>query len=138
MEASKSWLFHYELPKIDAWLGVVRTRDTTCADLAEDAKALNTALQKVIAATQMAWSSGQPQEALANAVPYLQAFGHLVLAWIWLDVSASCRGAQTPAQTGRQAAAKFFYHYELPKIDAWLTVVGNRDMTCANLSEEAF
>jgi len=108
------------------------------ADLAADAKALNTALQKVIVATQMAWSSGQPQEALANAVPYLQAFGHLVLAWIWLDVSASCRGAQTPAQTGRQAAAKFFYHYELPKIDAWLQVVSNRDMTCANLAEDAF
>ena len=108
------------------------------ADLAADAKALNTALQKVIAATQMAWSSGQPQEALANAVPYLQAFGHLVLAWIWLDVSASCRGAQTPAQTGRQAAAKYFYHYELPKIDAWLQVVSNRDMTCANLAEDAF
>ena len=108
------------------------------ADLAADAKALNTALQKVIAATQMAWSSGQPQEALANAVPYLQAFGHLVLAWIWLDVSASCRGTQTPAQTGRQAAAKYFYHYELPKIDAWLQVVSNRDMTCANLAEDAF
>ena len=108
------------------------------ADLAADAKALNTALQKVIAATQMAWSSGQPQEALANAVPYLQAFGHLVLAWIWLDVSASCRGDQTLAQTGRQAAAKFFYHYELPKIDAWLQVVSNRDMTCANLAEDAF
>jgi butyryl-CoA dehydrogenase len=108
------------------------------ADLEADAKALNTALQKVIAATQMAWSSGQPQEALANAVPYLQAFGHLVLAWIWLDVSASCRGAQTPAQTGRQAAAKYFYHYELPKIDAWLQVVSNRDMTCANLAEDAF
>ncbi len=108
------------------------------ADLAADAKALNTALQKVIAATQMAWSSGHPQEALANAVPYLQAFGHLVLAWIWLDVSASCRGSQTPAQTGRQAAAKYFYHYELPKIDAWLQVVSNRDMTCANLAEDAF
>lgn len=107
-------------------------------DLAEDAKALTTALQKVTQATQMAWSTGQPQEALANAVPYLQAFGHLVLAWIWLDVSASCRGEASPKQTGRQAAAKYFYRYELPKIDAWLNVVGGRDMTCANLSEEAF
>ena len=107
-------------------------------DLADNAKALSDALQKVTKATQMAWSTGQPQEALANAVPYLQAFGHLVLAWIWLDVSASCRGNTTPAQTGRQAAAQYFYRYELPKIDAWLNVVGNRDMTCANLSEEAF
>jgi butyryl-CoA dehydrogenase len=87
-------------------------------DLADDAKALTAALQKVTQATQMAWSTGQPQEALANAVPYLQAFGHLVLAWVWLDVSASCRGEATPAQTGRQAAAKYFYRYELPKIDA--------------------
>lgn len=107
-------------------------------DLAEDAKALTSALQKVTQATQSAWSTGQPQEALANAVPYLQAFGHLVLAWIWLDVSASCRGEASPKQTGRQAAATYFYRYELPKIDAWLNVVGNRDMTCANLSEEAF
>jgi alkylation response protein AidB-like acyl-CoA dehydrogenase len=107
-------------------------------DLADDAQALTVALQKVTQATQMAWSTGQPQEALANAVPYLQAFGHLVLAWVWLDVSASCRGKASPSQTGRQAAAKYFYHYELPKIDAWLNVVGNRDMTCANLSEEAF
>ena len=110
----------------------------TLPDLADDAKALTAALQKVTQATQMAWSTGQPQEALANAVPYLQAFGHLVLAWVWLDVSASCRGEATPAQTGRQAAAKYFYRYELPKIDAWLNVVGNRDMTCANLSEESF
>ena len=108
------------------------------ADLAEDAKALSEALQKVTQATHMAWSSGQAQEALANAVPYLQAFGHLVLAWIWLDVSASCRGATSPAQTGRQAAAKYFFRYELPKIDAWLQVVSSRDMTCANLPEEAF
>jgi butyryl-CoA dehydrogenase len=107
-------------------------------DLAEDAKALTSALQKVTQATQSAWSTGQPQEALANAVPYLQAFGHLVLAWIWLDVSASCRGEASAKQTGRQAASKYFYRYELPKIDAWLNVVGNRDMTCAYLSEEAF
>src|SRR6185312_14625432 len=26
-------------------------------------------------------------DALANAVPYMQAFGHTVLAWIWLDVA---------------------------------------------------
>ena len=107
-------------------------------DLADNAKALTAALHKVTQATQSAWSTGQPQEALANAVPYLQGFGHLVLAWIWLDVSASCRGENSPQQTGRQAAAHYFYRYELPKIDAWLNVVGNRDMTCANLSEEAF
>jgi butyryl-CoA dehydrogenase len=35
-------------------------------------------------------------------------------------------------------AAQYFYHYELPKIGAWLNVVNGRDMTCAALAEEAF
>ena len=41
----------------------------------------------VIEATRAAWATGDPEEALANATPYLQAFGHMVLAWIWLDVA---------------------------------------------------
>ncbi len=31
------YFFHYELPRIGAWLEVVRRRDGTCADMAEDA-----------------------------------------------------------------------------------------------------
>ena len=102
------------------------------------AQSLKDALSKVSKATQLAWSTGQPQEALANAVPYLQAFGHLVLAWTWLDVVTSTQGKSSLAQVGREAACKYFFQYELPKIDAWLHVVSSRDMTCANLPEEAF
>ncbi len=107
--------------------------------LALHANALAQALQQVGAATKAAWATGQPTEALANAVPYMQAFGHTVLAWIWLDVSlASLQAPATAAQLGRLAACRFFYHYELPKIGAWLQVVSARDMTCAELPEEAF
>ena len=102
------------------------------------AHSLKEALNQVVNATQHAWSSGQANEALANAVPYLQAFGHLVLAWTWLDVVSSTIGQSSPSQLGREAAAKYFFQYELPKIDAWLKVVSSRDMTCANLPEEAF
>ncbi|MEG2278433.1 MAG: acyl-CoA dehydrogenase, partial [Comamonas sp.] len=56
-------------------------------ELAQYAQDLNQALQDVSAATQAAWQTGKPQEALANAVPYMQAFGHTVLAWVWLDVA---------------------------------------------------
>ena len=108
------------------------TEWTACAESLKDA------LSKVRKATQQAWSTGQPQEALANAVPYLQAFGHLVLAWTWLDVVTSTQGKSSLAQVGREAACKYFFQYELPKIDAWLHVVSSRDMTCANLPEEAF
>ena len=109
-------------------------------DLAAHANALGGALQHVGAATKAAWATGVPTDALANAVPYLQAFGHTVLAWIWLDVALAVQaggGADATAQ-GRLAAARFFFHYELPKIGAWLRVVETRDQTCAALPEEAF
>ena len=111
------------------------------ADWAPYANQLAQALQAVGATTKAAWATGNPQEALANAVPYLQGFGHTVLAWIWLDMA--CRlpedaASHSPAQQGRAAAARYFFHYELPRIDAWLNVVRTRDMTCAALPPDAF
>ncbi|MCY1167321.1 3-methylmercaptopropionyl-CoA dehydrogenase [compost metagenome] len=111
-------------------------------ELAVYANALGKALQHVGSATKAAWATGKPGDALANAVPYMQAFGHTVLAWIWLDVAlaaiASDAAKSIAARAGRLGATRYFYHYELPKIGAWLKVVETRDQTCADLPEEAF
>ena len=111
-------------------------------ELASHASVLGKALQKIESATKAAWATGNPTDALANAVPYMQAFGHTVLAWIWLDVALAVFRGDTAksiaSNAGKIAAMTYFYHYELPKIDAWLQVVVSRDLTCANLSEEAF
>ncbi|MBI5722025.1 MAG: acyl-CoA dehydrogenase [Burkholderiales bacterium] len=109
--------------------------------LAEAANALAAALQKVGAATKAAWATGNPEEALANATPYLQAFGHLVLAWIWLEVAlaAAAAGEQRPAlKQGKLAAMRYFYAYELPRIDAWLGVVARREPLVREMREEWF
>jgi alkylation response protein AidB-like acyl-CoA dehydrogenase len=103
-----------------------------------EAAALRDALKQVGNATQQAWEGAEPAQALANAVPYLQAFGHTVIAWIWLDVAASLEGNNTPAAQGRRAACRYFFRYELPKIGAWLNVVKSRDPTCADLPADAF
>ncbi|MDP3252717.1 MAG: acyl-CoA dehydrogenase [Hydrogenophaga sp.] len=108
-------------------------------ELAAHANALGQALAQVGAATKAAWATGEPTDALANAVPYLQAFGHTVLAWVWLDVALAASAApESRTRTGRLAAMRFFFHYELPKIGAWLQVVSQRDQTCAALPEDAF
>lgn len=106
--------------------------------LADEAAALKDAWAQVLQATQAAWAGGEPERALANAVPYLQAFGHTVLAWIWLDVACSLPADGGAAAQGRLAAMRFFYRYELPKIGAWLAVVARCDSTCMDLPEEAF
>ncbi|MDO9234593.1 MAG: acyl-CoA dehydrogenase [Aquabacterium sp.] len=113
------------------------------------AKALAKALQAIDHATKSAWSTGSPEEALANATPYLQAFGHTVLAWIWLELAVVAKAAQATGDwdkgplgagflKGKLACADYFFNYELPKIDAWLGVVARRDMTCAQAQVDWF
>ncbi len=111
--------------------------------LAEHAQALNGALARLGQATQSAWASGEPAEALANATPYLQAFGHVVLAWIWLDVALCARsrldrGDDAALLRGKLAACRYYFRYELPRIDAWLKVVETRDDTCRTMADEWF
>ncbi len=106
--------------------------------LVDHAQALASALQRVGAATKAAWSTGNPTEALANATPYLQAFGHTVLAWVWLDLAQSLPEESGAFKDGKLAAMRYFFHYELPKNDAWLAVVSSRDLTCANLAVDSF
>eukprot|EP01034_Spumella_vulgaris_P002651 gene2651-3436_t len=106
--------------------------------LAEQANQLAAAMARVGRATKAAWATGEPADALANAVPYMQAFGHMVLAWIWLDVALSVPADTQPANQGKLAAMRYFFHYELPKIGAWLQVVSTRDATCAAFPEDAF
>jgi butyryl-CoA dehydrogenase len=116
--------------------------------LAEHANALAAALKHLGGATRAAWASGDPEEALANATPYLQAFGHTVLAWVWLDVAlcaqarlgAAEKGASADAALlhGKLAACRYFFRYELPRIGAWLGVVEARDPTCRHMEESWF
>ncbi|HMO45900.1 MAG TPA: acyl-CoA dehydrogenase [Rubrivivax sp.] len=111
------------------------------------ARQLLTALQTLESATRAAWAEATPEQALANATPYLQAFGHVVLAWLWLDVALACeaRLGREPADAatldalhGRLAAMRYFYAYELPKIDAWLLPVAARQPLCREMRDAWF
>jgi alkylation response protein AidB-like acyl-CoA dehydrogenase len=102
------------------------------------ANALAVALQALGAATKSAWATGVPEEALANATPYLQAFGHTVLAWIWLDVALAGAARDDAFAQGQRAALRYFFAYELPKTPAWLAVVAAREPVCRHMKEAWF
>ncbi len=108
------------------------------AGFAEAANALAAALQKLGAATKAAWATGKPEEALANATPYLQAFGHVVLAWVWLEVAMAAQARGGALAEGKRAAMRYFFAYELPKIDAWLAVVASRCDVCRTMHDDWF
>jgi len=103
------------------------------------AAGLGAALRRLVAATQSAWATGVPEEALANATPYLQAFGHTVLAWVWLDVAlAAQRLPEGALAQGKLAAMRYFHAYELPKVEAWLGVVAARELLCSRMQPQWF
>ncbi len=122
-----------------------RTIDAAATDpgLAAHGRALADALRRLQDATRSAWATADPEAALANATPYLQAFGHVVLAWTWLEVAlVAARRVDSAASDGfllgKLQACRYFFSYELPKIDAWLGVVAARDATCREMRDDWF
>ncbi len=119
-------------------IGTTIERAGHVSAFATQANALASALQALGAATQAAWATGVAEEALANATPYLQAFGHTVLAWLWLDVALATASREDDQAQGQRAAMRYFFNYELPKTGAWLAVVSSRDPTCREMRQEWF
>ncbi len=70
-----------------------RATDTEWAAFAAD---LDAAVARMGSVTATLWGAGDPEVTLANAHVYLEAAGHLVVAWMWLEQALAC---------GRVAAA---------------------------------
>ena len=65
-----------------------------------------------------------PAAALENATPFLSAFGHVVLAWLWLDQAVvAAKLGDDAFHRGKLWACRFFFETEVPKIAPWLDFV---------------
>ncbi len=113
-------------------------RAETTPATSEHAAALSSALHRLLAVTQSLWSAGNPQLSLANASVYLEAFGHLTVAWIWLDQLCAIGAAQGDYYAGKRAAADYYYRYELPRIGPQLDLLEALDRTTLEMRDEWF
>jgi alkylation response protein AidB-like acyl-CoA dehydrogenase len=99
-------------------------------------------VRRLATVTQRAWSAGDPAVTLANATPYLEAFGHIVLAWIWLEQSLAAshhyQRAEADFYHGKWQACRYFFLYELPKVDPMLELVASLDTTTLNMKDQWF
>jgi hypothetical protein len=104
----------------------------------EHAGALAAAAERLSEVTGTLWAGGDPELALANATVYLEAAGHIVVAWIWLEQLLAARGGEGAFYEGKHAAARYFFRYELPKVGPQLDLLASLDRTTLDARGEWF
>ncbi|GAA3518348.1 acyl-CoA dehydrogenase [Aeromicrobium panaciterrae] len=103
------------------------------AGFADQAEALSRAWSMATESAAAAWKTGDPQDALPNATLYLQGFGHVIVAWVWLDIAIGAIASSHPEAHGKVAAMRYFFRFEVPKVGAWFDVVAEQEILCRDL-----
>ena len=82
---------------------------------------------------------------MANSSVYLDMFGHIVIAWMWLKQAVAVQAglqAAEPADRqfyqGKMQACRYFFRWELPKTRAQAELLSGLDTSCLDMPEEAF
>jgi hypothetical protein len=88
--------------------------------------------------TQVLWGTGDPALALANASVYLEAVGHVVVAWMWLEQLLAANGRTGEFYDGKRQAARYFFRYELPKTAPQLDLLESLDRTTLEMRDGWF
>ncbi len=113
-------------------------RAAASSRLAPFAAALQGAWQQLLA-TIAVLERAPGTRAFDNATPLLRAFGHLVVAWMWLELALVAEAdADEPFLAGKLRACRFFYECELPRVAVWLSFVASCSDVCAGADPETF
>ncbi|MGC6472946.1 MAG: acyl-CoA dehydrogenase [Parvibaculales bacterium] len=107
-------------------------------ELADYGRSLNDSLEAVDQATQRVLAEADIELGLANATPYLDAMGHLVVGWLWLQQGLAAQKGLETAETqdecdfydGKLRALRYFMRYDLPQIAVKMDLVASLDDTC--------
>ena len=105
---------------------------------AEMADQLDSTWVRLTGVTAGMFSSGEIDAALANSVVYLEAFGHIVIAWIWLEQMLAAEGCNGDFYDGKRQAARYFFRYELPKTVPQLDLLESLDRTTLEMRDSWF
>jgi alkylation response protein AidB-like acyl-CoA dehydrogenase len=118
-----------------ALAGAVNETIERAGDL-EHAAALRATLDRIVEVTQAIWAPGDPLVGLANASLYLEAVGHTVIAWMWLEQLLAVGDKEGDFYDGKRAAASYFFRYELPRTGPQLDLLATLDRTTLDTRTE--
>ena len=90
---------------------------------------LRRAVQRLGEVTEILWAAPDIATTLANSTLYLEATGHVVVAWMWLEQLIAASDHQGDFYDGKRAAARYFYTYELPRVGPQFDLLASLDRT---------
>ena len=117
---------------------IAETVSAASGSTPELADQLDVAWQRLVAVTAGMFASGDVEAALANSAVYLEAFGHIVVAWIWLEQVLAASGRDGDFYDGKRQAARYFFRYELPKTAPQLDLLASLDRTTLEMRDGWF
>ena len=113
--------------------------------LTEHAGDLFPLVDHLVEATTDLHESGDINKILANATVYLEAFGHIVVAWIWLEQALVASRSVSIATIededfymGKLQACQYFIRWELPKVRPMLNLLESIDTTTLDMKDSWF
>jgi alkylation response protein AidB-like acyl-CoA dehydrogenase len=107
-------------------------------EAAELAALLRSSWQRVVEVTAAMYAVDDAQATLANSAIYLEAFGHVVMAWIWLEQFVVADGQSGDFYDGKRQAARYFFRYELPRTAPQLDLLEQLDRTTLEMRDGWF
>ncbi|MEO7078907.1 MAG: acyl-CoA dehydrogenase, partial [Rhodococcus sp. (in: high G+C Gram-positive bacteria)] len=119
-------------------LATVERAGPLSLDTARFAGELEAAWNRTVEVTATLWSKGDPAVALANSTVYLEAVGHVVIAWMWLEQLTAVEGKTGAFYDGKRQAARYFFGYELPKTGPQFDLLASLDRTTLDMNPEWF
>ena len=113
---------------LTARMAQTEVRAALLPDLAPLAQALAAMRHTVTAALDAELARADTPATLAHATAILQALGHLVVGWLWLDLTACALRSGHPCAVAKLWTCRHYVQTELPLIPAWLAplVSGSR------------
>ena len=117
---------------------VASARATVDEALCDYAGSLERAMLRAVATTRVLHGSGDHARALANATVYLEAFGHVVLAWVWLEQALAAHGKAGDFYQGKRQACRYFYRWELPRTVPQFDLLDSLDDTTLGMRDQWF
>lgn len=122
----------------DAIRQSVRAADAAGGEPAEFAAQLDAVSRRLAAVTMAMFGSGDIDAALANSAIYLEAFGHIAIAWMWLEQLLAAHDKTGDFYDGKRQAGRYFFRYELPKTAPQLDLLESLDRTTLEMRPDWF